>query len=100
METTTTFSSVGSMTAFKVVLPLLIYGIVLFPNVDNFMSVNDICIFLIRNPVPTLLVDTYYSIHHITKKNEGTIMCCEPLLYKWFILHFPQSNLFRITISV
>lgn len=40
-------ASVGSMVAFKVVLA--------FPNVDNFVDINAIHIFLFRNPTPTLL---------------------------------------------
>ncbi|XP_050885356.1 uncharacterized protein LOC127090435 [Lathyrus oleraceus] len=95
IEKVATLASVGSMVAFEDVLALLIYGIVLFPNVDNFIDINVIHIFLIRNPVPTLLVDTYYYIHHITEKNGGIVICCAPLLYKWFISHFPQSNLFK-----
>lgn len=83
------------MVSFKVVLALLIYNIVLFPNVDNFMDINAIRIFLIRNPIPTLLTDTYYSINHGMEKNGGTVMCCAPLLYTWFISHLPQSSLFK-----
>lgn len=95
MEKAATLASAGSMVAFEVVLALLIYGIILFPNVDNFVDINAICIFLIRNPVPTLLADTYYSIHHITEKNKGNVMCCSPLLYKWFISYLLQSSLFN-----
>lgn len=95
MDKAATISSVGSMIAFEVVLALLIHGIVLFPNVENSVDINAIRIFLIRNPVPTLLVDTYYFIQHKTKKNGGTATCCAHLMYKWFILHLPQSNLFK-----
>ncbi|XP_050884504.1 uncharacterized protein LOC127087622 [Lathyrus oleraceus] len=84
-----------SRDAFEAIFALLIYGIVLFPNVDDFMDVNVIRIFLIGNPVPTLLGDAYHSIHHRTKKGGGTILCCAPLLYKWFISHLPRSRLFR-----
>lgn len=89
MEKDAKFASVGSMVAFKVVLALLIYDLILFPNVENFLDINSIRIFLIRNPVPTFLADTYHSIHHKTEKNGGTFMCCVPLLYKLFIFHFP-----------
>lgn len=95
MEKAATLASVGSMFAFKVVLTLLICGIVLFLNVNNFVDINVICIFLIQNLVPTLLAGTYYFIHHRTEKNEGIVMCCSPLLYKWFISHLSQSILFR-----
>lgn len=59
MEKAATLANVKSMVAFEVVITLLIYGIILFPNVDNFMDINDICIFLIQNPVPIFLANTY-----------------------------------------
>lgn len=73
MDKVTNLASVGSMVTFEVVLALLIYGIVLFPIVDNFVDINDIHIFMIRNPVPNLLADTYYSIHHITEELLGVV---------------------------
>ncbi|MCI49746.1 hypothetical protein A2U01_0070990, partial [Trifolium medium] len=41
------FAEAGSVDAFEAVLALLIYGLVLFPNVDYFVDVNAIRIFLI-----------------------------------------------------
>ncbi|XP_050908725.1 uncharacterized protein LOC127122428 [Lathyrus oleraceus] len=84
-----------SMVAFETILTLLIYGLVLFPNIDNFVDVSALRIFLIRNPVPTLHGDTYFSIHHRTYKGSGTIVCCTPLLYKWFISYMSQSHIFK-----
>ncbi|XP_050920559.1 uncharacterized protein LOC127138211 [Lathyrus oleraceus] len=95
MEKVATLVISRSMIAFEVVLTLLIYGIILFPNVDNFVDISVIRIFLIQNLVPTLLVDTYYSIHHIIEKNRGAAMCSAPLLYKWFSSHLPHSSLFK-----
>jgi hypothetical protein len=89
------FAEAGSIDAFEAILALLIYGLVLFPNVDFFVDINAIQIFLIGNPVPTLLADAYHSIHHRTQKGNGTIICCAPLLYRWFISHLPHSNLFK-----
>ncbi|XP_050919137.1 uncharacterized protein LOC127136643 [Lathyrus oleraceus] len=87
------FASMKSMDAFKAILALLIYGLFLFPNVDNFV-VNAIKIFLMGNPVPTLLADTYHSIHIRNSYSGGMIICCVPLLYKWLISHLPQSTAF------
>jgi len=81
--------------AFESIIGLLIYGLVLFPNFDNFVDVNAIKIFLSKNPVPTLLADTYHSIHYITIKKDGTILCCAPLLYKWFYFAFTPIRLFQ-----
>ncbi|KAK2382937.1 hypothetical protein QL285_070443 [Trifolium repens] len=82
----------ASNDAFYSNLALLIYGLVLFPNIDNFVDINTIQIFLTKNPVPTLLADTYHSIHDRTSVGRGTIFCCTPLLYKWFISHLPQTH--------
>ncbi|KAI5417129.1 hypothetical protein KIW84_041936 [Lathyrus oleraceus] len=79
--------------AFEDVLALLIYGLVLFPNPDQFIDMNAIKIFLTHNPVPTLLGDILHSLYTRTMKRQGTLMCCIPLLYRWFISHLPQSVL-------
>lgn len=71
-----TFAEAGSWTAFNAHLALLIYGIVLFPNMEEFVDLATIHIFLTQNPIPTLLADTYYSIHLRTQKKKGTIVCC------------------------
>ncbi|XP_050909240.1 uncharacterized protein LOC127123016 [Lathyrus oleraceus] len=86
-----TFAEDGSWTTFNASLALLIYGIVLFPNMEEFVDLAAIHIFLTQNPIPTLLADTYYSIHVRTQKKKGTIVCCTPLLYRWFISHLPSK---------
>ena len=57
------FARMKSTIAFEAIFALLAYGLFLFPNVDKFVDVNAIGIFMIGNPVPTLLGDAYYSIH-------------------------------------
>jgi len=88
------FDEMRSADAFDSILALLIYGLVLFPNLDNFVDINAIHIFLSKNHVPTLLADTYHSIHERTLAGRGTIICCAPLLYKWIIYHLPRSPCF------
>ncbi|XP_050884692.1 uncharacterized protein LOC127087816 [Lathyrus oleraceus] len=88
------FASMKSMDAFKAILTLLIYGLFLFPNVDNFVDINVIKIFLIVNPIPTLLADTYHSIHLKNSYSGWMIICCVPLLYKWLISHLSRSTSF------
>jgi len=85
------FAKAKKTDAFELVLALLIYGLVLFPNMDNFIDLNAIKMFLTKNPVPTLLADTYHSIHHRNSKKGGMIVCCAPLLYRWFASHLPKS---------
>ena len=87
------FLDAMSYHAFEDVLALLIYGLVLFPNSDQFIDISSINIFLARNPVPTLLGDVLHSLHTRTMKKRGTLMCCTPLLYWWFISHLPRSVL-------
>ena len=82
------------MDAFEVIFVLLIYGLALFPNIDDFVNVNAIRLFLIGNHVPTLLGDMYFSLHLRNSKGGGTIVCYVPLLYKWFISHLPQAPAF------
>ncbi|KAI5403843.1 hypothetical protein KIW84_051118 [Lathyrus oleraceus] len=73
-------------------IALAIYGIVLFPNMDGFVDMTVICVFLTRNPIPTLLVDVYYHISHGYTKKKGLIACCAPLLYQWFLEHLPKTG--------
>lgn len=88
------FAKMKSMDAFEAILALLIYELFLFPNVDDFGDINAIKKFLIGNPVPTLLVDVYHSVHLRNSHKGGMIICCTTLLYKWFISHLPQYTAF------
>src|SRR3954467_8114983 len=85
------FLKAMSYHAFEDVLALLIYSLVLFPNPDQFIDVHAIKIFLTHNPVPTLLGDILHSLHSRIMKKRGTLMCCTPLLARWFISHLPRS---------
>ncbi|KAI5430954.1 hypothetical protein KIW84_035194 [Lathyrus oleraceus] len=91
----TMYGKAMSEDAFKAIFVLLIYGLVLFPNIDKFVDVNAIRIFSTLNPVPTLLGGTYFSLHMRNAKGGGAIVCCLPLLYKWFISHLPQMLAFK-----
>ena len=91
----TFYGKAMSEDAFEAIFVLLIYGLVLFPNIDKFVDVNAIRIFSVLNPVPTLLGDTYFSLRLRNAKGGGAIVCCLPLLYKWFISHLPQTVAFK-----
>ncbi|KAI5436043.1 hypothetical protein KIW84_022473 [Lathyrus oleraceus] len=90
----TFFTQADSMDAFEAIFVLLIYGLALFPNIDDFVDVNAIKIFLIGNHVPTLLGDMYLPLHLRNSKCGWTIVCCVLLLYKWFISHLPHTFAF------
>ncbi|XP_050916568.1 uncharacterized protein LOC127131695 [Lathyrus oleraceus] len=80
---------------FNIVLACSIYGIVLFPNVVDFIHINAIRIFMMGNPVPTLLGDVYHSIHSRNpKKRGGLVWCYAHLLYHWFQSHLPWKGAF------
>ncbi|KAI5409944.1 hypothetical protein KIW84_055415 [Lathyrus oleraceus] len=91
----TVYGKAMSEDAFEAIFVLLIYGLVLFPNIDKFVDVNAIRIFSTLNPVLTLLGDTYFSLHLRNRKGGGAIVCCLPLLYKWIISHLPQTVAFK-----
>ncbi|KAI5404415.1 hypothetical protein KIW84_051544 [Lathyrus oleraceus] len=91
----TVYGKAMSEDAFEAIFVLLIYGLVLFPNIDKFVDVNAIRIFSALNHVPTLLGDTYFSLHMRNEKGGGAIVCYLPLLYKWFISHLPQTVAFK-----
>ncbi|KAI5411203.1 hypothetical protein KIW84_056367 [Lathyrus oleraceus] len=88
----------GSWEAFHAHLAVMIYGIVLFPSMPNFVDYAAVSIFIGGNPVPTLLADTYYAIHSRHGKG-GAIRCCLPLLFKWFMSLLPASGPFVDTQS-
>ncbi|KAI5404770.1 hypothetical protein KIW84_051795 [Lathyrus oleraceus] len=83
----------GNWEAFHAQLAVMIYGIVLFPSMPNFVDYAAVIIFLGGNPVPTLLADTYYVIHSRHGKG-GAIRCCLPLLLRWFMSLLPVSGPF------
>ncbi|KAI5409705.1 hypothetical protein KIW84_055232 [Lathyrus oleraceus] len=91
----TFYGKAMSEDAFEALFVLLIYGLVLFPNFDKFVDMNAIRIFSVLNSVPTLLGDAYVSLHLRNAKGGGVIVCCLPLLYKWFISHLPQTVAFK-----
>src|SRR4051812_46504439 len=66
----------------------------LFDQARYFVDINAIKIFLIGNPVPTLLADAYHSVHSRNLQQGGLITCCVPLLYEWFVSHLPKSSTF------
>ncbi|XP_058752890.1 uncharacterized protein LOC131626083 [Vicia villosa] len=81
---------------FNALLAVMIYGLVLFPNIPNFVDLTAVCLFMDQNPVPTLLADTYYTIHSRYGK-KGSVGGCLPLLYEWFTSHLPKIGSFVTT---
>jgi len=57
-EQASVFEEASANSAFYSILALLIYGLVLFPNVPDFVDIRAIQVFLTKNPAPTLLANT------------------------------------------
>lgn len=87
------FEKEDNWKAFNVVLALLIHGIVIFPNIDNFMDQIDLEIFLSGNLVPFLLANIYYSLYERHEKKGGTLLCCSPFLHAWLMKHLKEEGL-------
>lgn len=94
VEKAISFADVRIWNAFNAILAFLIYGIMLFLSMEDFVNLASIHIFLSKNSVPTFLVETYYSIHTWTQKKKGIMVCYVPLLYMWFILPLPNKGPF------
>ena len=94
LERAYTLLKAESWDACYSVIALAIYGIILFPNMDSFVDMAAICVFLTENPVPTLLADVYYYMIHMYTKKKEMIACYAPLLYQWFLEHLPKTGVF------
>lgn len=94
LERACTLLKAESWDACYSTIALAIYGIILFPNIDGFVDMVAIGIFLIENPVSTLLAYVYYYMSHRYTKKKGMITCCAPLLYQWFLEHLPKTSVF------
>lgn len=98
LETLGALAKEKNWKVFNVVLACIIYGIVLFPNVVDFVDMNIICIFMMGNPIPTLLGDVYHSINYRNHKRRCSLLwCCAPLLYHWFRSHLSCERAFADT---
>ncbi|WJX45917.1 hypothetical protein P8452_32765 [Trifolium repens] len=84
------------------VLALLIFGLVLFPNLESFINDAAINAFWVtktkkESPIPALLADVYYTLHMRHEKKGGLMLCCIPLLYSWFTSHiFSNTSIIEI----
>lgn len=94
VEKALTFVDAKNLEAFNTVVALSIYGIVLFHNIDNFNDISSICIFLTKNPIPTLFVDIYYFLNVMHEKKWGMVLCCARLSYKWIFFSPPEEGTF------
>ncbi|KAH1265615.1 hypothetical protein GmHk_01G001290 [Glycine max] len=82
----------GEWASFIDILTLLIFGGVLFPNVDGLVDLAAIDVFLAyhdrkESPVVAILADLYATFDRRCEKSSTRIVCCTPALYVWLVSH-------------
>ncbi|KAL5162260.1 hypothetical protein HKD37_07G019400 [Glycine soja] len=82
---------------FADILALLIFGVVLFPNVDGLIYLAAIDAFLAyhhskESPVVAILADLFDTFHWRCEKNSSRIVCCLPALCVWLISHLFRQD--------
>ncbi|KAH1198082.1 hypothetical protein GmHk_18G051716 [Glycine max] len=82
----------GEWAPFIDILALLIFGGVLFPNVDGLVDLAVIDAFLAyhdhkESPVVAMLADLYDTFNRRCEKSSTRIICCTPALYVWLVSH-------------
>ncbi|KAL5174028.1 hypothetical protein HKD37_U058816 [Glycine soja] len=87
----------GDWVPFMDVLALLIFGVVLFPNVDGLIDLAAIDAFLAyhhskESPVVAILADLFDTFDRRCEKSSARIICCLPALCVWLVSHLFQQN--------
>ncbi|KAH1188305.1 hypothetical protein GmHk_U059727 [Glycine max] len=87
----------GDWVPFMDVLALLIFGVVLFPNVDGLVDLAAIDAFLAyhhskESPVVVVLADLFDTFNRRCEKSSARIICCLPALCVWLVSHLFQQD--------
>ncbi|KAH1257040.1 hypothetical protein GmHk_03G007086 [Glycine max] len=83
---------------FADILALLIFGVVLFLNVDGLVDLAAIDAFLAyhhskESPVVAILADLFDTFDQRCEKNSTRIVCCLPALCVWLVSHLFQQDI-------
>jgi len=75
---------------FMDVLARTLYGVMLFPNVGNYVKYAIVNIFVVvktrfENLVTTILDDTYLALDLSYERKIKKLSCCLPILYIWLM---------------
>ena len=75
---------------FMDALTLTLYGVILFPNMENFVDQTALDVFVAykihsESPVTAILADVYGSLNLCHTLKRKKMLCCVPMLYVWFI---------------
>ncbi|KAL5193794.1 hypothetical protein HKD37_20G055955 [Glycine soja] len=87
----------GDWVPFMDVLALLIFGVVLFPNVDGLVDLAAIDAFLAyhhskESPVVAILADLFDTFDRRCEKSSARIVCCLLALCVWLVSHLFQQD--------
>lgn len=90
------FTNTEKGESFGDALTLLIFGLIIFQNMDNFIDYTAISVFwVVKNqgmdPAPAHLIDVYYTMYTRHHKNIGLLRYCIPLLYSWLASHLYED---------
>ena len=74
------------------VLALLVFGAVLFPNIDGLVDLATVDAFLAyhhnkESLVIAVLANAYDTFDLICETSGARIVCCTPALYVWLVSH-------------
>ena len=80
----------GKWTSFIDILALLVFGTILFPNVNGLVDLDAINAFLAyhhrkESLIIVVLVDAYDTFNLRCKKRNVRIVYCTPALYVWLV---------------
>ncbi|KAH1189524.1 hypothetical protein GmHk_20G057275 [Glycine max] len=83
---------------FADILALLIFGVVLFPNVDGLVDLAAIDVFLAyhhskESPMVAILADLFDTFDQRCEKNSAQIVYCLPALCVWLVSHLFQQDI-------
>ncbi|RDY09916.1 hypothetical protein CR513_05646, partial [Mucuna pruriens] len=83
--------------AFVDVYRLLVYGIMIFPQIERYVDLAAIDAFLNKRDqgehlVVVVLANTYYTLDYYSKKNAKGLRCCTSLLFLWLTVHLFHSS--------
>ncbi|XP_022631552.1 uncharacterized protein LOC106776768 [Vigna radiata var. radiata] len=83
---------------FMDVLALILYGVMLFPNIESFVDNAAMNAFVgykerSENPVTTVLAEVYGTLNQCYELKGGKMSCCLPVLYVWFVSRVNENTL-------
>ncbi|KAH1254347.1 hypothetical protein GmHk_04G010805 [Glycine max] len=83
---------------FMDVLALLIFGVVLFPNMDGLVDLAAIDAFLAyhqskESPMIAILTNLFDTFDRRCEKSSARIICFLPALYVWLVSHLFQQDI-------